>query len=389
AAGNTSVVTDVTVNVTDVVDETTPVVTPDQTFSYQENQIAGFEVGTVQATDDLGVVTAYTIASGNDNGYFAIDDSGKITLTEAGAAAMAASNDFETAPNTFTLGITANDAAGNTSVVTDVTVNVTDVDENPISPDPNVVFDDTLAPTTEGNDSFTGSSGNDSIAGLAGDDILKGSRGRDYIQGNEGNDTLQGGNAKDTITGGMDDDSIKGGKGDDLIGGDEGNDTLKGAQNRDDIRGGAGDDEIRGGNATDTLNGGTGNDSIIGGKGKDLLVGGSGSDSLDGGNGQDTLIGGDQTPNDSERDILTGGNGLDTFVLQTTNADANADFITDFVAGTDKFALIGDLMFADLTINQAGSDVTISNNDVIMATVQNANIDAINNASNFMSFDFT
>ncbi|HAC62204.1 MAG TPA: hypothetical protein DCF68_01385, partial [Cyanothece sp. UBA12306] len=50
-----------------------------------------------------------------------------LSLTEAGLAAAA--NDFETAPNSFTLGITAEDEAGNTSTATDITINVTDVDD--------------------------------------------------------------------------------------------------------------------------------------------------------------------------------------------------------------------------------------------------------------------
>ncbi|MEA5535205.1 hypothetical protein [Crocosphaera sp. XPORK-15E] len=412
-AGNTSAETPVTLNVTET-DINAPVITPAQTFSYQENQIAGFEVGTVQATDDLGVVTAYTIANGNAAGFFAINpENGIITLTAAGAAAMAASNDFETLPNMFTLGITASDGAGNISDVTDLTVNVTDdpIDNQPPQPpivrDPDVPIDDTLTGTAA-NDSIQGSSGNDSITGLAGDDTLRGARGRDFIQGEEGNDTVRGGNAKDTLTGGMGNDLIVGGKGDDSISGDEGNDSIQGAENRDIITGGEGNDTIRGGNAIDNLDGGLGDDSIIGGKGNDTLLGGSGNDTLDGsagkdslvgglgtdvlqgGNGQDTLIGGQQTFNDFERDTLTGGNGLDTFVLQTTDANANADVITDFVAGTDKFGLTGGLTFTDLTVAGVGANVTITNNNTgfLLAIVENAALANVNNAANFETFVF-
>lgn len=108
-------------------DTTAPVVTA-ATFTYAENQAAGHVVGTVAATDAVGVVD-FDITTGNDAGYFAIDAAGKITLTEAGAAAAAASNDFETTPNAFTLGVVAKDAAGNTSAAANVTVNVTDVDD--------------------------------------------------------------------------------------------------------------------------------------------------------------------------------------------------------------------------------------------------------------------
>ncbi|MBA4466407.1 hypothetical protein FHK98_13115, partial [Cylindrospermopsis raciborskii CS-506_A] len=85
------------------VDDTAPVVNANQTFSYAEGKTANFQVGTVTATDAVGV-TSFAIASGNNSGFFAISNSGVITLTAAGAAASAASNDFETNPNTFTLG---------------------------------------------------------------------------------------------------------------------------------------------------------------------------------------------------------------------------------------------------------------------------------------------
>ncbi len=122
-----SVNTNNTATADPLADSTAPVVTA-ATFSYAENQAAGFEVGTVAATDNTGV-TAFEITTGNTDGYFAIDAAGKITLTEAGAAAAAAANDFETGANTFTLGVVAKDAANNTSAAANVTVNVTDVDD--------------------------------------------------------------------------------------------------------------------------------------------------------------------------------------------------------------------------------------------------------------------
>lgn len=121
-------------------DTVAPVVTA-ATFTYAENQAAGYAVGTVAATDAMGV-TKFEITTGNDKGYFAIDAAtGKITLTAAGAAAgtaavgttpavaPSAANDFETGANTFTLGVVASDAAGNKSAVGNVVVNVTDVDD--------------------------------------------------------------------------------------------------------------------------------------------------------------------------------------------------------------------------------------------------------------------
>lgn len=116
-----------TATVDPLADSTAPVVTA-AAFTYAENQAADYVVGTVVATDAVGV-TAFEIKTGNTAGYFAIDATGKITLTAAGAAAATASNDYETAPNAFTLGVVAKDAAGNTSAAANVTVNVTDVDD--------------------------------------------------------------------------------------------------------------------------------------------------------------------------------------------------------------------------------------------------------------------
>lgn len=122
AASATVIITDVTT------DTTAPVVTAAQTFTYAENQAAGAVLGTVAATDATGV-TGFAITSGDTAGLFAIDATGKITQTAAGAALTAASNDFETLANSFTLGVTATDAAGNVSAATNVTLNVTDVDD--------------------------------------------------------------------------------------------------------------------------------------------------------------------------------------------------------------------------------------------------------------------
>lgn len=144
-----------TINDTSTGDSTPPVVTADQSFSYAENQAEGATLATVVATDNVGVV-GYEIASGNDDGYFAIDDSGVITLTAAGAAASSAADDFESEPNTFTLGVTASDAAGNVSTAVDVVLNVTDVDDTAPSLDSAILsgtslvlsYDETLDPAS-------------------------------------------------------------------------------------------------------------------------------------------------------------------------------------------------------------------------------------------------
>lgn len=96
------------------------------TFDYVENATDATVLGTVAATDNVGV-TGFEIVSGNDSSFFAIDASGKITLTAAGVASAA--NDFEADPNSVTLGVVALDAAGNQSAAVDVILNETNVDD--------------------------------------------------------------------------------------------------------------------------------------------------------------------------------------------------------------------------------------------------------------------
>ncbi|MCK6425313.1 MAG: Ig-like domain-containing protein [Burkholderiaceae bacterium] len=146
AAGNVSTQT-VTVSVTDV-DDSAPAITAGQVFSYPENQSSGAILGTVAASDAVGV-TAFRFAdsgsSTSADGFFSIDNSGVIRLTAAGATAATASNDFETSPNSFTLGVQAADAAGNWSSATDVTLEVTNVDDTApqATPDSETVDEDT------------------------------------------------------------------------------------------------------------------------------------------------------------------------------------------------------------------------------------------------------
>jgi hypothetical protein len=133
----------ITVNLGDAPEDTeAPVVDADQSFSYDENQAADSVIGTVTASDNVGV-TGYTIDSGNDDGFFAISDAGELSLTDAGVDAAA--NDFETTPNEFTVGVTASDDAGNTSDPVDVTLTLLDlIDET-----------DTEAPVVDADQSFS------------------------------------------------------------------------------------------------------------------------------------------------------------------------------------------------------------------------------------------
>jgi Ca2+-binding RTX toxin-like protein len=96
-------------------------------FALSEDAAEGDAVGTVTAVDPEGdAITAFAITSGDDDGYFAIDNTGAVTLTAAGAAAL----DYETL-STYTLGVTATDENDNTSEAATVNVLLTDVDDTP------------------------------------------------------------------------------------------------------------------------------------------------------------------------------------------------------------------------------------------------------------------
>jgi large repetitive protein len=97
-------------------------------FNYDENSEAGTLIGTVTATDVDGDEITYSITSGNDAGYFAIDaTTGEITLTEAGAAAF--TNNYEAMNNIHNLVVSADDGTTTTSI--DVTLSENDVNDAP------------------------------------------------------------------------------------------------------------------------------------------------------------------------------------------------------------------------------------------------------------------
>ncbi|MVB59864.1 type I secretion C-terminal target domain-containing protein [Vibrio cholerae] len=95
-------------------------------FSYDENSAADTVLGTVKATDADKETVTYSIKSGNDNGWFAIDaTTGVITLTAKGAEAAA--NDFEALANVHSLVVTATEDAGLGGVkTTDITVKLSE-----------------------------------------------------------------------------------------------------------------------------------------------------------------------------------------------------------------------------------------------------------------------
>ena len=127
----------ITLTVNDV-DENDPVIL-DQDLSYDENQVSGSTLVTVSANDDVAV-TGFAITAGNNAGLFAIDDQGRITLTDTGVTSAA--NDYETGDNEFVLTVEATDGEGNTADA-QITLTVNDVDENdPVILDQDLSYDE-------------------------------------------------------------------------------------------------------------------------------------------------------------------------------------------------------------------------------------------------------
>uniref|UniRef100_UPI002609C06D Ig-like domain-containing protein n=1 Tax=uncultured Shewanella sp. TaxID=173975 RepID=UPI002609C06D len=102
----------------------------DQSFNYDENQVAGAEIATVEATDLDGITSFVFTDTGTDtsaDGFFKIDSNGVITITAAGVASVA--NDFESAPNSGDYLITMTDGAGTTTNAT-ITLSENNLDED-------------------------------------------------------------------------------------------------------------------------------------------------------------------------------------------------------------------------------------------------------------------
>ncbi|MBR7889685.1 DUF4347 domain-containing protein [Marinomonas sp. A79] len=106
------------------IDNTAAVVTGSQSVNLDEGMASGTIIGQVKATDSNGI-SEFSIQSGNDAGYFAIDNDGVLTLTSAGAAAI----DYETITS-YTLNIVATDIIGQASSAVGVTIAVQDINDN-------------------------------------------------------------------------------------------------------------------------------------------------------------------------------------------------------------------------------------------------------------------
>jgi hypothetical protein len=202
---------------------------------------------------------------------------------------------------------------------------------------------DLILPDLIFDDRFLALGNIDDISGGNGDDTIATSNSADRIDGGNGNDVLFGNQGRDTLAGGADNDVMYAGRDNDMVFGQSGNDRIHGE---------FGDDTLVGGSGDDTIYGGDGQDSLLGDRGRDVLSGGSGNDWIDGG---------------SDRDLLTGGSGSDAFVIgrnfdgSTTGGTMldNADRITDFTRGADRFLLKDLQRFRELTFASNNGDTII------------------------------
>jgi len=121
-------ISNTTGNFTIGTDPSIPFIQSNQVFNYIEGQEARFIIGTLEASDDVGI-EKFEIVSGNSQGYFEISEIGKIILTDEGFTSPA--NDFEEVPNEFNLSIMATDGDGNESDAVEIIINVLDTDDEP------------------------------------------------------------------------------------------------------------------------------------------------------------------------------------------------------------------------------------------------------------------
>ncbi len=290
ATGNISAAQEVTFNVIDV-DESVPVITDLATsINYDENQTVGTTIGVINATDDIGI-TNFTIVSGNENNFFAIDTLGNLSLTAIGVES--AVNDFEITPNSTTLAITALDAAGNTSAIKNITLDINDVNEGPIVIDPGISFN-------YDENQFEGATiavvtvpGNAGV--LAGFDIVSGNDRGFFVIGAFGNISLTATGVESEVNDfeTLPNSTVLGVTTLDVSGNISAvqnitlnvNNITEGAPIFPDLNsnlsGDAGDNILIGDDGNNFIGAGAGNDIITAGGGLDTILAGPGKDSVD------------------------------------------------------------------------------------------------------------
>jgi Ca2+-binding RTX toxin-like protein len=215
---------------------------------------------------------------------------------------------------------------------------------------------------------ITGNSGWNTLIGNGGNDTIDGRGDGDNIQGGSGNDLLIGGDepfaepwldpggaAFDMINGGPGNDTMRGGTGNDgfILSGDYGTDVIDGGTDPNGVdhdllfaggstafvvdlaAGTVTGGGFSGGASVTNVEGAAGGrfaDRLLGNGADNLFMGRAGNDVISGASGNDQLLG------EGGNDTVTGGAGADEFFFS-----ADADLVTDFTSGTDKFVYSGDL----------------------------------------------
>ena len=112
------------------VDEIPPVVTVNQEFSYSENSTTNTSIGTVDATDNIGVVSYELIElSDPSKEFLVIDQEGIIKLILNNNQISSFLNDYEIEPNSYVREVVAIDLAGNTSLAQEIQFSIENVDD--------------------------------------------------------------------------------------------------------------------------------------------------------------------------------------------------------------------------------------------------------------------
>jgi Ca2+-binding RTX toxin-like protein len=220
--GGLSDTAQVTINVTDVVENQAPTDINLSNNTVQENSLNNVVVGVLSAVDpDDSSGFTYTLID-NAGGRFKLVNGNEIQVARGDLL------DYELAPShQITVQVQDGDGASYTD---SLTINLSDM---------------ALFLGTNGPDVVDGTIGADSLSGLQGNDRLYGGEGNDTLSGGQGVDALYGQGGNDTLSGEQDNDFV--------LDGGTGNDILNGAQGNDALIGGIGADTMNGGNGTDTF----------------------------------------------------------------------------------------------------------------------------------------
>jgi len=378
-------------------------------ISVDENKDGPATVGTLTAIDAHAVTFAL---GGSDVALFTLGSDGK-TVIYTGTAV-----DFEAPQTSFSLTVTATDAAGNLTNQ-NLTVNVRDSLETVSAnqtvfflPEGNLSATAVATITADGGATlfligdtasfFTLNAGTLSvIAGLnfedgfipdADNDLSNGKQLVALIRASNGVDTGLFEEVTVTVVDVQETRMVT--AGDSILVGGIGSDRLIGANNSDSLLGGGGNDVLIGVSGGDLLDGGDGSDTasyagstgpvsvnlssgeaklndaendglisienVIGSNGNDTLTGDSGDNVLEGGPGNDTLNGGNHGVFGDTVSYAGAGVGVTVSLATTTaqNTGAGSDTISNFenIQGSANADNLTGNGFANVLIGGAGAD---------------------------------